>query len=197
MKRTHRRQYLIGMILVLAIVLFLLNVFSMLGKTNKVDQYWMDTASRSYGWSYEVLTDGNVIDAVPEFLDEYTMTLPGQPAEAVRITRVLTETLPFARIELKIFGAGVEIFLDESLLYSDFHKGERNEEGFLLPEQEDMERIKNEMAQNPSERTVCISLPQDYTGRKLAIVTYFVEGSGASSPVYPFFGNYETVCVVG
>lgn len=38
MKRAHRTQYFVGMIFVLAVVVFLLHVFSMLSQTNKVDQ---------------------------------------------------------------------------------------------------------------------------------------------------------------
>lgn len=43
------------------------------------------------------------------------------------------------------------------------------------------------------ETIVRISLPENYTGKKVAIITYFAQGRGISSPVYPFFGNYETV----
>lgn len=181
------------MVLILGVMLFLLNVFSMLCRTNKVDEYLMDTKSQSYGWSYETLSEGKAAEVTPEFTDEYTMILPGEPAEAVKITRVFTETLPFASLELRIYGAGVEVFVDKSLLYSDFQGGERNEEGFLLPKAEELEQIAGGPERGLSDRTVRFSLPEDYTGKKLTVITYFAEGRGTSSPVYPLLGNYETV----
>lgn len=188
MKSAYRKQYVTGILLTLVVVIVLLRVFSMLCRTDKVDLYLGDTASKSYGWSYEILSDGEVSAVTPEFADEYSITLPGEPAEAVKITRIFTETLPYASLELYIYGAGVEVFVDERLLYSDFGEGARNEAGFLLLTAEETERLDPEEG-----RSVSFSLPEEYTGKTLTVITYFAEGGEGSSPVYPSLGNSETV----
>lgn len=193
MKSEHRKQYFVGIILLLAVVAFILYVFSMLCSTHKMDEYFMDTASRRYDWNYETLANGKVMTVTPEFLDEYTMILPGEPAEAVKITRTFTENLPFASIEMRIYRAGVEVFVGDLLIYSDFQGGERNQEGFLLLSQDDIEQMNESMERNILEKKVRISLPEDYTGKELAVITYFAEGRENFSPVYPFFGNDETL----
>lgn len=188
MKLVRRKQYMIGIVLILVVVIVLLKIFSMLCRTNKVEQYLGDTASSSYGWSYETLAGTKVTDVVPEFLDEYTMALPGEPAQAVKITRTFTETLPNASIGLYIYGAGVEVFVDERRIYSDFWGGERNEEGFLLLQKEDIEQIESDTG-----KSVCISLPEDYSGKELTVITYFAQGREGCAPVYPSLGNEETM----
>lgn len=189
MKKEYRRQYLGGIFVVLAVVIFLLFVYSALCTTNKVSDYLADTASHSYGWSYETLTDGKVETVTPQFADEYSMVLPGDPAEAVKITRVFTETLPYAKLKVQmISGERVEILIDGSLLYSDFQGGERNEAGFLILAQGDREQFH----EKETERTAEISLPDAYTGKEISVITYFPEGMEGSAPEYPFLGNNET-----
>lgn len=181
-----RRQYFAGMILVFAVVIGLITVFFMLGRTNKYSQYLMDTGSTRYGWSYTILTDGKAAEVEPEFQDEYTMVLPGgESAEAVKITRTLTETLPEAGIGWRCYGSAVEVFMDGVLIYSDFQTTRRDAAGFLMLDQQDIEHIAEE-------KTVQISLPLDYTGAELTMITYFARGMEGSSPVYPFLENFET-----
>lgn len=189
MEKENRRKYIIGILIVLAVIMFLLFVYSMLCRTDKADEYLMDTASHSYGWSYETLADGRVENVTPEFSDEYAMTLPGNPAEAVKITRIFTETLPYPNIKVQMFLCeGVEIFMEDGLLYSDFQGGERNEEGFLILDDGDREKLN----ENRTDRMVEISLPDDYTGKEITVITYFAAGMEGGTPVYPILGNSET-----
>lgn len=181
----NRKSYFAGIVLVLAVVMTILTVFSKLCTTNNICLYLMDTASTRYGWSYTVMAGGKAADVEPEFLDEYTMVFPEEDSvEAVKITRTLTETLPDANIEWNSYNSAVEVFVAGKLVYSDFQISERNEEGFLLLQREDIEQIEQE-------KTVKISLPKDYTGAELTMITYFGEGAERNSPDYPFLGNYQ------
>lgn len=177
--KQNRILYIGGMILLTAVVLFILAAFSMLRNPAITDNYLMDTKSSSYGWSYEILQEGKSGMAEPKFLSEYSMYFPGMNPEAIRITRILTEEMPSAELKLNPYGAGVEVFLEERLLYSDFQTDERDEAGFLLLTQEELNKVHSEF------RTILFSLPEDYKGQELCVITYFKERSAENAPVFP------------
>lgn len=183
-QKQYSKQYFAGMGIILTVIIFLLAVFAMMCWTHKVSEYWVDSIEGTYGWSYEALADGKTSLVTPKINDDYTMSFPVDP-DAVRITRTITETLPAARLEMYMYGKGIEVFLDDELLYSDFQKQERNEDGFLLLDEKDTEGI------NKTGKTIAVSLPEDYTGRKLSLITYFGEEIDRS-PVFPIYGNLET-----
>ncbi len=168
------------------VVVLILSVFSRMSVTNNIEKYLMDTEDTRYGWSYEIMTDEGVTAVEPEFLDKYTMVLPGgEDAKAVKITRTFTETLPEASLEWTSYNSAVEVLIEGELIYSDFQTKERNEAGFLLLWQEEIDQIR-------PEKTVKISLPWKYTGMELTMITYFGEGAEGASPVYPFVKNDRT-----
>lgn len=51
----HRKQYLAGAALTLAMAAFLWVVLSQLGRSNRQDLFLADTADQRFGWRYEVL----------------------------------------------------------------------------------------------------------------------------------------------
>lgn len=185
MKSKGSIRYFTGMVILLAVVVFLLCMFAVMGRTKKVELYLIDRESQSYGWRYETLTGETVTEVTPVFMDEYLTVLPGAPADAVRITRIFTEELSMASLQLSMFMTGVEVFVDGNLLYSDFQSKERNGAGFLLLNTDDIDGIDES-------KMVRISLPEDYTGKEISIITYFKEKSEGASPVYPMLVNDET-----
>lgn len=186
MKSKSRIQYFAGMSLPFWVVVFLLVVFFMLSRTHKTELYLMDRQSQCYGWSYELLTGGKVSEVTPEFLDEYQMVFPGEEADAVKITRIFTEEMTTPELRLFMYEQGVEVFIDSRLLYSDFQGGERNEEGFLISDDKTM------VGRNEAGKTVQISLPDDYVGKEVSIITYFMGQDEGIVPVYPILVNDET-----
>lgn len=186
MKSKRRIQYFAGIFILLLVVAFVLAVFSMLGRSDKTDLYLADRQSQSYGWSYEVLADGKVSEVTPAFLDEYTMVFPMDAADAVKITRVFTEEMAAAALKLFLYGQDAEVFLDGELLYSDFQGGERNEAGFLIPDEQTTAAISE------TGKTVQVSLPYDYVGKEVSVITYFGGYEEGIYPVYPLLVNDET-----
>lgn len=185
MKANRRIQNAAAVIIVFLVALFFVEIFSMMSKTNNTELYLMDRLSQSYGWSYELLADGKVSEVAPEFLDEYTTILPGDTADAVKITRIFTEEMSAPSLEMIMYGKGVEVFVDGELLYSDFQGGERNEAGFLVLD-------GGVSGVDETLRSVRISLPDDYVGKEVAIITYFSGDDEDIVPVYPLLVNDQT-----
>ena len=106
----------------------------------------------------------------------------------MRITRTMTEDIMGAELQWMSYQDGVEVFLDDELLHSDFPQTERETDGFLRPTGVDWNRIlKN---QRSGRITVRMNLPADYQGRRLSVTTYFPEDREFQRvPEYPSFGT--------
>lgn len=188
MKSISRRRYVFGAAVMLAVAVLVLAVFSLLSVTDKADIYFADTQTRRNGWDYEVLDGSGLHGYEPVFSNGYTLSLP-EDTQAVRITRTMNEDVPHAEIEWIRYMDGVEVFLDGELLYSDFPGLARDDDGFVHPDEEQWERIERE--QGSTWQRVRMTLPADYLGRDLSMVTYFSEG-GVMTPEYPFLGNEDS-----
>ncbi len=184
MERISGRRYIFGVAAALAVAALVLTVFSLLSVTERGDLHLADTRDERCGWRYELL-DGGVREYEPVFSDPYSPTLPAG-TEAVRITRTMTEDVPAAELEWTNYGDGVEVFLDGRLLYSDFPDLERDVDGFVHPDGAQWDRIRREQVETG--RRIRMSLPADYPGRELTVVTYFPAG-GVGIPMYPFLGG--------
>lgn len=185
----RRKQYIGAVALILFLAVFILTVFSLASRTDKVDLYLMDKRSARYGWRYEALVDGSVRAFEPDFSGEYILKTP-EGTEAVRITRTMTEDMPEAALEWMCYLDGVDVFLDGELIYSDFPQLERDEDGFVHPDRQAWDKLAR--LEDGIWRQTSISLPADYPGRELSMITYFQAGSGVTVPEYPFLGNYDT-----
>ena len=189
MKSVSRRRYILGAAVMLAVAVLVLAVFSLLSVTDKTDVYIADTQTKRNGWDYEVLDGSGLHGYEPEFSNGYMLSLP-EDTEAVRITRTMNEDIPHAEMEWIRYMDGVEVFLDGELLYSDFPELARDDDGFVHPDKEQWERIERE--QGSTWRRVRMTLPADYLGRELSVVTYYPEG-GVMTPEYPFLGNEDSM----
>lgn len=187
----HWWKYAGGAVLLLATVAFLLAVFYALSHTKVQDYLFLDTMSQPPGWRYEILLDGKVQEYEPEFADEYTPVFP-DGAEAVRMRRILTEELSFAQLQWSSRMNGVEVFLGEELLHSDFLTDKRDENGFLTSAPEELMRIQDERRNDMLGRSVCVSLPDNYIGRELCMTTYFPANTSSPFPAYPTLCNDDT-----
>ncbi len=146
-------------------------------------------SSESSHWEYEILTNGRVMAAEPEFDEEYRARYPYEPVQAVRMTRTMTETFPSAEIEFSLYPLKLtEVFLDDDLLYTTVQNGERNREGFLLLNEKDFEYTQQ--LNNPLRIFhVRLPLPENYSGKKLKFITYYSEDDANRNPIYPYLGT--------
>ncbi len=199
----YQAQYMIGLVSIVIIILLFLNILLGLAQTDKADFYLRDTSYQSFGWEYEILSDGDVTVETPEFGAYDAISFPEKSIQAVSISRVMTEEIPRApEIETVHYNYQlIEIFLDDLLLFSELPDGERNEEGFLLldgtnPVIQKKASLKHEFY--PYGNTMRLSLPDDYQGKTLRIITYFfgevpIFGEVPNyEPVYPSLGSYES-----
>ncbi len=190
MAAEHRKRYIAGIAALLAAAASILTIFSLLSHTDRKILSLADSLSERFGWQYELLTDNGVKDYEPVFLDEFELSLPSQ-TQAVRIRRTLTEDIPDAQLEWISFHCGVELFLDDAPLHSDFPQAAREDDGFVRPGNEQWEQLK--LGRSPIWRHMYVNLPEDYLGRELTVITYFPERSASREPVYPILCDPEAV----
>jgi hypothetical protein len=179
-------KYIIGILATVVSVALILFVCVTIRTNVKSDINLSATPENDNGWSYEVLSNGENQSTQPEFIDEYTLSLPQTDISAIRIKRVMTETLISPYLRLDSYGVGVEVFLDDSLLFSNISYSERNSDGYL-------ELSENYYGQSgESSEIVYVSLPEDYTGKTLTITSYFSDEDEYISPVFPILNTDET-----
>lgn len=187
MERAGKIRHIAGILLALAVTAAVLAVFYALQITDMADVNLADAPEREPHWRYEVLVGGEVRQVEPAFDDTGIISLPGEPADAVRASRIMTETLEGAEVEFYPYNNQLEVYLDGELLWSDFcglDDSRRNPEGFLL-------LTEQERAAQAGERLVRFTLPEDYTGKELSIITYYPADAQWRSPLFPFFGNSD------
>ncbi len=189
METEHRKQYIAGTVLLLAAAALVLAVFSLLSRTEKEDIYLGDSPDKRNGWRYELLVDGRVQAYEPVFADDYVLALP-EGTEAVRITRTMEEDIPRAELEWMSYMDGVEVFLDDEPLHSDFPQTRRGSDGFVRLSEEDWSKVRR--SQGTIWQMIRMSLPEDYQGRELSMITYFPEDGTVSMPEYPFLGDEDS-----
>lgn len=189
MKKGIDWRYPGGAVLVLATVAAVFAVFFLLCTPVTVDRSLTETAVERLGWRYELFRSGDVRAWEPVFGEDGFVSLP-EGTDAVRITRVMTEDIPGAELAWSNAQNGVEILLDGTVLYSDFYGSTRGDSGFLRPSTEDWARI--ERASVDTVRRVRLTLPADYRGRELSVVTYFSPNDADLSPEYTIIGSEDS-----
>ncbi|HAP20665.1 MAG TPA: hypothetical protein DCR27_05270 [Lachnospiraceae bacterium] len=180
----NKKIYIQGLLPVLAAVCLIAGIFAAMNRAGYESVYLNDTESSRNGWEYEIRTDsGEVKKVIPQFMDEYSYTLSDEKYNAVKESRIMTESLTGMSLETDYAQCGIEVFLDGCLLYSDFQMTLRDAHGYLLVDEAD---IREEL------RSIAVGLPEDYTGRKLTIITYFAPNADFRYPVVPCLGNDDT-----
>lgn len=175
---------LCGLLFVLVAAGVVIAAFCAIGKSGFSDIYLKDTPTENYGWEYEIKTpEGETQKVVPQFIDDYTYTLSNEDYDAVKETRIMTESIEDAEMTFLLFQRGIEVFLDDTQLYSDFQTKERDSHGYLFIEDGE---IKDEW------RKIMIGLPMDYQGKKLTVITYFPEDAQYRDPTAPYLSSEIT-----
>ena len=183
MDKYSKRQYILGGAVVIAVMFFIVLIYSFMQKTNLVDIN-MDPAD-DMEWSYEIISGSEARPAVPVSVDESTIAFPGESGRAVKAERVLKEELSGAQIGIFLYDAvcGAEIYLDDEPLYTSFEGAPRDAGGFAVTD--GLGPSHNEKIQ--------VFLPEDYLGRRLTVVTYFTEETSEIIPVFPYLCSSETL----
>ncbi len=104
--------------------------------------------------------------------------IDGIPAEGdgpVAAERVMEDTGPRRFLQFDSYGAGLQVFLDGTLLYTDFPAAENRVDRYL--ENVECSRISYEGLRVP--------LPEDCAGKLLRIVTYGPSFDGLRQPLFP------------
>lgn len=160
-----------GAAALLAAAAVLLAAFFLMGRPSAEEMSLTDLPDERFGWSYELLKDGEVQPYEPAFGENgywvSKLKLP-EGTDAVRMGRVMAEDMADAELEWFSSLKGIEVFLDGDLLYTDFPQTRREQDGFVRPSQEEWERIRARW--DGIVGRVCMSLPADYAGRELAVI---------------------------
>lgn len=184
-------KYTTGVAVTCALIAIFLYIFMGLAKTDKTDVYISGFGEEDYGWRYEILAEGRVMEAAPQTGEDGLIHFPMEPVQAIRITRVMTEEIPDAEIELnRSPGRATEVYLDDLLLYSDCWEGERNKEGFLIQDENMRQNVVVRREADTYMGRARFSLPGHYTGCELKITTYFLNDDFIEYiPNYPYLGS--------
>ncbi len=185
MRRGFKWRYVCGVAVILAVASLVVVAFSLLGTTDKEEIYLTEALDVRRGWRYELLIGGEVRAYEPEYL-KLGVAVP-EGAQAIRITRTMTEDIPAAELEWSSQQEGIEVFLDGELFYSDFGQLEREADGFVRPDQAQWDRLWSMRGEDW--QYVSMSLPEDYPGRELSMITYFPEGQEGLRVQYPILTN--------
>lgn len=170
----RKKVSFLGILFVLAAVCLVVGIFHAISRAGFQDIYLQDMESVNYGWKYEIRTaQGETKQVSPQYIDEYSYTLSDEPYDAVKESRIMTEYLQMAKLQTAYMQCGIEIFLNDKLLYSDFQTTERDAAGYLLVRDAD---IPEEL------RSVTINMPDDYQGSELTLITYFPENAEWRDP---------------
>ncbi len=160
-------------------------------------QHLYPNPENSYGWSYRI----NGAARWPEF-DELGYS-PSFPVEGetfiVDARRVMTEKRNAAFLLFDNSLCYLQVYLDDSLLYTDFPEQE-NHFGTLITWNT---AIEKEKTQNRASNTAYVLLPSNYEGKTLTVISYGLSWEGMGHCSYPqlyeshlFPGSYVPAAVL-
>lgn len=152
-----------------------------LARLSRPDQAQMElpltcTESERNGWRF--FTEGGEAEPVFGF-GGYLSGIAAEGVGPVVAERLIAEDETREFLQFLYFNAGVEVFLDGALLYTDFPDAARGADGFLLDA--DPAGIDRD--------GLCIPLPVPCAGKTLRVVTYTFSYDGLRQPVLPSLMN--------
>ena len=130
------------------------------------------TQTNRNGWTFE--TESGPVEPVFGF-GGYLDGIPVDGDIPVAAERVMEDPGQRDLLQFFGFGAGIQVFLDGELLYTDFPNEENRADAFW--ENVDFSSISHD--------GLCIPLPIDCAGKTLRIVTYGAALNGLLYPVFP------------
>ena len=129
------------------------------------------TQTNRNGWTFETESGPEPVFGFGGYLDG----IPVDGDSPVAAERVMEDPGQRDLLQLFGFGAGIQVFLDGELLYTDFPNEENRADAFL--EDVDFSSISHD--------GLCIQLPIDCAGKTLRIVTYGTALNGLLYPAFP------------
>ena len=162
-----------GVLLTAAATMVVLFLFR-LSQPDKAQQsiYLNCTASDQGGWTF--YTEAGQTEPVFGF-GGYIDGVPAEGDGPVVAERVMEEPGERCFLQFSCVNAGLQVFLEDRLLYTDFPQQENRVDVFL----------QNADFAGINYNGLCIPLPQDCAGKALRIVTYGPSLNGLRVPVFP------------
>ena len=169
----NRKIWAAGVLLILTVAAAIGFLFRLSQPDQEQRSVYLNcTESDRGGWVF--FTEAGPVEPVFGF-GGYINGIPAEGTGPVAAERVMEE--PGARhfLQFDSYGAGLQVFLDHTLLYTDFPAEENPVDSFL--EDVDPASISHDGLRVP--------LPEDCGGKRLRIVTYGPSGDGLRQPVLP------------
>ena len=173
MSTKNRKIWAAGVLLILTVAAAIGFLFRLSQPDQEQRSVYLNcTESDRGGWVF--FTEAGPVEPVFGF-GGYINGIPAEGTGPVAAERVMEE--PGARhfLQFDSYGAGLQVFLDHTLLYTDFPAEENPVDSFL--EDVDPASISHDGLRVP--------LPEDCGGKRLRIVTYGPSGDGLRQPVLP------------
>lgn len=176
--RSQRNRIVLAALLLLAVVAASLAGLARLAQSdpNQAELPLTCTAAARNGWTF--FTESGAAEPVFGF-GGYLSGVTAEGTGPVVAERVIVENEVREFLQFLCSNAGIEIFLDDELLYTDFPDAERGADGFLV----DVDPT------GISYDGLSIPLPMDCTGKTLRVVTYTASYDGLRWPVLPTLMN--------
>jgi len=170
-----KKWYLVGAAvpLVVAILMVILGLCR-LSKPDpaQIMLYMGYSAEEDNGWSFET----ELGPAQPQMgFGGYFEGIAAENEGPVAASRIMEDPGMRNLLEFSYYGMGIQVFLDDSLLYTDFPNMENSADAFL--KDVDASAIERE--------TLHISLPYDCAGRTLRVVSYGQLWDGCRPVTFP------------
>ena len=178
-----KRLLLFGIAVTIFVILIAVYVMVSSSQSREKGIDLMELNGISHGWKYELLTSSGKQEYKPEYSDDFTLYYGEEMPQAVRISRILSEQTENAELIFNLgTSSGIEVKLNDWLLYSDYNGACKDKNDFL---------ILNEVQKRQvwPIREIKISLPEDYVGQVLTVTTYFSEIEEYFTPAYPILEN--------
>ena len=173
MEPQHRKIWPVATLLILAAAAAVFCLFRLSQPDRMQTSLLLNcTQTNRNGWTFE--TESGPAEPVFGF-GGYLDGIPVDGDGPVAAERVMEDPGQRDLLQLLSFGAGIQVFLDGELLYTDFPNKENRADAFL--EDVDFSSISHD--------GLCIQLPIDCAGKALRIVTYGTALNGLLYPAFP------------
>ena len=155
-----------GFFAVFTIVLFLIVIFYSITNINQQSSYWPNTEEQNFLWKYQVWDGQNEHQIIPEFTENNTVSFKDEKGiMAIKISKMI-DSIEDSQLKLAPMGLGVEVYVDDSRVYTDFRNDSAQEHAALQGEDQtaSYEYDKNLM--------LSFALPDDYDGKFISVIYY-------------------------
>ena len=173
-----------GAVLLCMAVIFIVFFFGEVSTAKFDSVFLFPTPEYETDWRYYDEAGNAGYEAHQE--DGYLVEVEGTVGNAVAAERVMKEPLENAALKFQYLNRQISVYLDGTLLYSDIPGTPEQGVEFLPPDAEFFQKNRDAF------KTQYVTLPDDYLGGTLTVVTYFADDI-PMVPAYPTMQNDDTV----